>query len=82
MQNEKKGEIKLKIFYDEGTLHLFIKDNGPGLPTNFGSSDSLGMVLINALTEQLSAEYSFTNNEGTEFLMKFENPIVEGITVT
>ena len=79
MNTNTKGEIKLKIFHDEEILHLFIKDNGPGLPINFSESDSLGMVLINALTEQLDATYSFNNNDGTEFLMQFKVDVKEGV---
>jgi two-component sensor histidine kinase len=54
-------------------IQLSIKDNGVGLPENFGyeKTNSLGIQLVYALIEQLDAEMEIKVKGGTEFLVKF-----------
>ncbi|WP_395078370.1 hypothetical protein [Gracilimonas sp.] len=52
-----------------------IRDNGNGLPKNFNpkESDSLGLKLVDMLTEQLPGNYDFNSGEyGTEFNLLFK----------
>lgn len=58
---------------DEGGFALFVRDNGPGLPPGFDmlNADSMGMVLLRELTNQLHGEILLSNGEGTEFRIIF-----------
>ena len=50
-----------------------IGDNGCGFPENidFKNTESLGLQLVMSLVKQLDGEISLNNNQGTEFLIKF-----------
>lgn len=61
---------------------LTIEDNGIGLPQNFdvAESDTLGMNLINDLSQQLKAGYKFVSSaKGTIFTLQFEKIEPKGI---
>ncbi|ADZ09668.1 signal transduction histidine kinase [Methanobacterium lacus] len=53
---------------------FMIKDNGVGLPEGFDykNSDSLGLQLVNNLSEQIDAEIELNTTDGTEFKIKFK----------
>jgi two-component sensor histidine kinase len=53
-------------------LKLIVKDNGVGLKEGYRDSESLGMVVIQSLSEQLDGDFKFTVNNGTKFELKFE----------
>jgi PAS domain S-box-containing protein len=53
------------------TLHIIVRDNGIGLPPDFDlhQVNSLGMVLVQAFTDQIHGTLSLTSapNQGTQF---------------
>jgi two-component sensor histidine kinase len=53
-----------------------VQDTGVGLPTGFDvfKSDSLGMQLINALSNQLDGTLKVTVDHGTRFTLDFNVP--------
>lgn len=53
---------------------LSISDNGPGVPTDIlsGKKESLGIDLVNVLTEQINGELSAKNNNGAKFEVIFD----------
>lgn len=64
-------EIRVKMTFINRYI-LTISDNGLGYDSNFmNKKDSLGMSLIEALTNQLNGTYSFKNEEGTVFNLTF-----------
>jgi PAS domain S-box-containing protein len=72
------GKITLTLSNTEASnyLKLTVSDNGKGLPEDFDPSESssLGLTLIDMLSEQLPAEYAFTSNEkGTNFELLFKH---------
>jgi PAS domain S-box-containing protein len=73
-ENE-KGIVEISLSYEggNGKFRLSVKDNGKGFPAeiNFRETDSLGMVLINNLTEQLDGTIELVIDHGTEFIIKF-----------
>jgi two-component sensor histidine kinase len=74
--NEKQeGVIKLKLKQSGSRVTLIIADNGAGLPNNFEdmSSDTLGLQLVVTLVEQLDGELTVNVNNGTEYLINFDN---------
>jgi two-component sensor histidine kinase len=52
---------------------LEVKDNGKGLPENWAENNvSLGMELINSLSQQIDGVYIFRNDNGLVFNLKFK----------
>ena len=71
-QGRESGIIDIEFTNTSGHLCLMVKDNGVGLKADYRNSDSLGMVVIQSLSEQLDGKYSFTVNKGTCFMLQFE----------
>ncbi|MBL0050019.1 MAG: hypothetical protein IPP29_00070 [Bacteroidetes bacterium] len=68
--NDQNPEINIGFkAIDDGTFELSVSDNGKGLPDDFdmANSESLGMQLIQALTEQLDGRINYENDNGTRF---------------
>ncbi len=57
----------------DNTVWLEVSDNGKGLPQDWDpqATDSLGVKLIETLSHQLEADYSFSSQDGTTFQMTF-----------
>jgi two-component sensor histidine kinase len=74
-EEREKGHIKLHIKEDNGNkVRLSISDDGVGLPDDFEDrKGSLGMNLIETLSNQLGGEYNFSStNQGTTFTLRFQ----------
>ena len=71
------GNILLKLYKDTDDIcHIKIKDDGIGATNlNIKNSTSLGMELVNILTDQLEGEISITINNGTEINLCFKEPV-------
>jgi two-component sensor histidine kinase len=57
---------------DDGSIHLSIRDEGEGLPADFDlrSASGLGMRIVRAFSQQLSAEIAVRRlDPGTEFVV-------------
>lgn len=72
-KGRKKGKVSihLKRMMDK-RIRIEIKDNGVGLPGNLEErkSESLGLTLMDSLSEQLSTDYCLTSSaKGTHFSM-------------
>lgn len=68
-----EGTITINLITSNNLVNLTISDDGVGLPDNFDSrEESLGMNLIQTLSNQLDADYNFSSSEkGTTFSMEF-----------
>lgn len=74
MVPERTGVIKIKLEQDAfGHFVLEVKDNGPGLPEGFDSkhAGTLGMRLIEILTEQLEGTLRMYTDKGTTAILTF-----------
>jgi len=70
------GKITCRITPLKGNkFELFIGDNGAGFPENFNFENptTLGLELIQTLTEQLNGEIEIINNDGAFYKITFEN---------
>jgi len=65
--------IDVHFVKDQGQFRLRISDNGAGLPENFdlGRSGSMGMEIVDILTQQLEGNLSYQSNAGAKFLIEF-----------
>jgi two-component sensor histidine kinase len=69
-----KGEIHIELFKDDnGELTLTVSDNGIGFPegVDFRNTESLGLQLVNTLTEQLGGTIELDRSCGTAFKIVF-----------
>jgi two-component sensor histidine kinase len=73
----RNGEISVTLKDNtDGTCTLSVIDNGIGLPEGFDiySTDSLGMQIITALCDQISARLEVLSQGGSTFRMTFSLP--------
>lgn len=70
--NENQLEITVKFKNNNNRIELELSDNGPGITQEeLESKDTLGLELIKSLSEQISADYTFENNNGSTFRLAF-----------
>jgi len=69
-----KGEIFMSLKLVEEMYELIISDNGIGLPDNLDLKhiESLGLLLVTSLTEQIDGEITIKRINGTEFKIRFK----------
>jgi len=71
-QPDKKLKVNITLKKSENLIFLELRDNGPGL--NNGADEkanTLGIELMKSLSEQINGEYSFKNDNGLVFQLKF-----------
>ncbi|MFC1717112.1 histidine kinase dimerization/phosphoacceptor domain -containing protein [Candidatus Poribacteria bacterium] len=76
-QRESEAEIRVDVRSDNSSnLMLIVSDNGVGFPENldFRETESLGLQLVNTLTEQLEGSIELDRTSGTTFKITFEKP--------
>jgi two-component sensor histidine kinase len=70
----RRGEIAIDLLPEEDARYrITIRDNGVGLPPNvdFRHTTSLGLRIVNTLTEQLGGTIHLANNGGAAFTLTF-----------
>lgn len=66
-------EIDISLKKANDFVELEVKDNGPGIEKGGQNKpNSLGIELIKSLAEQIGGQYSFTNNNGLVFNLRFK----------
>jgi two-component sensor histidine kinase len=71
-----KGTIMIEFSSLGKDVTLKVKDDGTGLKPDYENSESLGMVVIQSLSEQLGGKHLFTVDNGTCFELTFaQEPI-------
>lgn len=72
--NEMKREIYVSLKSVQDVFEMIIKDNGIGLPNDldFNNLETLGLSLVNNLTEQIDGELIINKSKGTEFKFNFK----------
>ena len=70
----RSGEINIDFTHSDGTFVLSVADNGVGLPENldFKNTDSLGLQLVNSLTDQIDGKIELDRTQGTRFKVIFK----------
>jgi len=69
------GEIRIDFRVEKKNKYILtISDNGIGFPSNldFRNTESLGLQLVNALTNQLGGNIELNGSAGAEFKITFE----------
>ena len=75
--NDMNGEIIVSLKAKKNEYQLCISDNGIGLPEdiNFNNIKTLGILLVNSLTEQIDGEVTIYRNHGTQYKINFREQI-------
>jgi two-component sensor histidine kinase len=72
-KDKTNGHINVSFVRDNNAIVMRVNDNGVGLPEDYKQKQSLGVTVIESLSEQLDGTYSFSNNNGTCFELKFKH---------
>ncbi|GAB3933116.1 hypothetical protein GCM10028804_48610 [Larkinella terrae] len=68
------GEITLEIRSKaEGRYELQYTDNGPGLPSDFDPTKTLGLQLVNDLSRQIGGKVQYSTQGGAAYTIQFTN---------
>jgi two-component sensor histidine kinase len=71
-KGREKGVIDIRFSKENDILKLRVKDDGVGLKSGYQESDSLGLVVIHSLSDQLDGKCKFYVDNGTCFELEFE----------
>jgi two-component sensor histidine kinase len=66
------GTIDVSFRGQGSSIELQVRDNGVGLKTGYNQGESLGMVVIESLSQQLDGRSEFKVENGTTFRLCFE----------
>jgi two-component sensor histidine kinase len=69
------GRVEVSLRRTSGGLcTLSVRDDGIGLPSDFdgGKAETLGLLLVRDLTDQLHGTMEVTGGQGANFLVSFE----------
>lgn len=69
----KKGDINVELYKKDEKYVLSVEDNGIGFPddVDYKNSHSLGLQLVNSLTDQIGGSIELDKNDGTNFKVIF-----------
>jgi two-component sensor histidine kinase len=73
--DKRKGRINICLeLADDGRYLLCVADNGPGLPDGFDvyNTSSLGMSLMQGLSQQLDGDFLLENKNGLRVCVTFK----------
>jgi two-component sensor histidine kinase len=70
---ERVGELRVGMSAGPDQYVLSVRDNGVGLPpeTDYLHTETLGLQLVNMLTEQIGGHLTLERTTGTEFVVRF-----------
>ena len=70
----RNGEINIDFHTKDDYYEFIVKDNGIGFPEDldFRNTDSLGLLIVNSLTEQINGKIELDKFNGTEFKITFK----------
>ncbi|MGZ4857627.1 MAG: histidine kinase dimerization/phosphoacceptor domain -containing protein [Methanobacteriaceae archaeon] len=73
----RSGEIHVTLKAEDDKFKLTISDNGIGFPEDidFKNTESLGLKLVNSLTNQIDGNIELDRSQGTKFKITFANTV-------
>lgn len=73
------GQINIKFEEADAEYVLIVEDDGIGLSDDidFKKTDSLGLRIVNSLTEQIDGEITLNKSKGSKFMIRFNEESYE-----
>lgn len=70
----RKGNINIEFSALDDNYTLVVEDDGVGFPedVDFNNTDSLGLRIVNSLTEQIDGKLILDRTKGSKFIIKFK----------
>jgi two-component sensor histidine kinase/PAS domain-containing protein len=70
-RGRQKGEVKVDISRNGSQVIIKVEDNGVGFPEHidFRNTESLGLLIVNSLVDQLDGQLELDRTEGTRFII-------------
>jgi len=76
-KNRNQGIIWIDFLpLPNGDLKLLVKDDGHGLAEDFKTRESMGLTVVESLSQQLNGTHSYVSDKGTCFEMLFNPAMV------
>jgi PAS domain S-box-containing protein len=71
--NDKSGEINIEFRSNKDIYTMIVADNGVGFPEDYDieNTDTLGLRIVNSLTEQIEGKITIERVNGTKFTIVF-----------
>ena len=71
---EREGHIDIGFHSQDHSYQLIVSDNGVGFPEdiNYQDTKSLGLRLVNILTDQIDGTIKLKREHGTNFIIEFK----------
>ncbi|UTB32928.1 MAG: ATP-binding protein [Methanobacterium sp. ERen5] len=75
----RNGNIEIKFCSADDNYTLVVEDDGVGFPEDIDldNTDSLGLRIVNSLTEQIDGELLLDKTSGSKFIIKFKEECYE-----
>ena len=72
-----KGEIRVELKNYDENYQLSVWDNGIGFPEDldYHDTNTIGMLIINSLTDQIDGELNLERDNGTKFTVTFKDKV-------
>ncbi|MTK62990.1 MAG: hypothetical protein F8N15_00185 [Methanobacterium sp.] len=72
--DDRKGNIEIKFCSEDENYTLIVEDDGIGFPEDVDlyNTNSLGLRIVNSLTEQIDGELILDKTNGSKFIIKFK----------
>ena len=72
-ESDEEGEIRVELEKGDDTVNLNVSDNGVGIPENQerDNKDSMGMWIVEELSEKMGASIDVVSKKGTRFVISF-----------
>jgi len=73
--DDREGEVKIKFAKKGSRYDLMISDDGIGFPKDldFRKAESMGLVLITSLVNQIDGEIKLDRSKGASFKIRFSD---------
>jgi two-component sensor histidine kinase len=69
--DSRQGIIHINLQKKNDDYFLSVQDDGVGIPQNWTQQKGFGMLLMNALADNLGGELMMNSNQGTQFSINF-----------
>ena len=70
---KKTGKVIVSLLHTNSKYKLIVEDDGVGFPEDldFKNTETMGMILVNTLTDQLTGSVELYKDKGTKFVITF-----------